>query len=112
MIKITSHILDTSKGKPADDVTIVLYEGGNDQWKEITRTSTNADGRAPALTENLQELQPNIYKLRFETKDYFDKNQIATFYPYVEIVFEVLASEHYHVPLLINPFGYSTYRGS
>jgi 5-hydroxyisourate hydrolase len=112
MIKITSHILDTSSGKPAEDVTIVLYEGGNDQWKEITRTSTNLDGRAPALTENLQQLQPNIYKLRFETKDYFDRNQIATFYPYVEIVFEVSAPEHYHVPLLINPFGYSTYRGS
>jgi 5-hydroxyisourate hydrolase len=112
MTKITSHILDTSKGKPAEDVTIVLYEGGNDQWKEITRTSTNSDGRAPALTENLQQLQLNIYKLRFETKDYFDKHQIETFYPYVEIVFEVSAPEHYHVPLLINPFGYSTYRGS
>jgi 5-hydroxyisourate hydrolase len=89
-----------------------LYEGGNDEWKEISRTSTNNDGRAPALTENMNELQPKIYKLRFETKDYFDKERISTFYPYVEIVFEVAASEHYHVPLLINPFGYSTYRGS
>jgi 5-hydroxyisourate hydrolase len=112
MTKITSHILDTSRGKPAEGVTIVLYEGGNDEWKEISRTSTNKDGRAPALTENLNELQSNIYKLRFEIKDYFDKERIATFYPYVEIVFEVSASEHYHVPLLINPFGYSTYRGS
>ena len=112
MTKITSHILDTSKGKPAEGVTIILYEGGNDEWKEISRTSTNSDGRAPALTENLHELQPRIYKLRFETKDYFDKSRISTFYPYVEIVFEITASEHYHVPLLINPFGYSTYRGS
>ncbi len=112
MTKITSHILDTSKGKPAEGVTIILFEGGNDEWNEIARSATNMDGRVPALTENLQALQPKIYKIRFETKDYFDKDRIRTFYPYVEIIFEITADEHYHIPLLINPFGYSTYRGS
>lgn len=112
MTKITSHILDTSKGKPAGNVTIVLYVGGNDEWKEIGRTKTNADGRSPGSLNNDSTLQEGIYKLRFETKYYFDRDRIETFYPYVEIVFEIANEEHYHVPLLINPFGYSTYRGS
>jgi len=50
--------------------------------------------------------------MRFETKDYFDKNRIPTFYPYVEIIFEIENDQHYHIPLLLSPFGYSTYRGS
>jgi 5-hydroxyisourate hydrolase len=53
-----------------------------------------------------------IYKIRFETKDYFDKRSVPTFYPFVEIYFETTADGHYHIPLLISPFGYSTYRGS
>ena len=57
-------------------------------------------------------LETGIYKMRFETKDYFDKGRIPTFYPYVEIVFDIHSTEHYHIPLLLNPFGYSTYRGS
>jgi 5-hydroxyisourate hydrolase len=112
MTKITSHILDTSKGKPAEGVTIVLYLGGNDEWKEIGRTKTNEDGRSPGSVNNDNSLQEGIYKLRFETKDYFDRDPVPTFYPYVEIVFEITTAQHYHVPLLINPFGYSTYRGS
>ena len=110
-MKLTTHVLDTSKGKPAEGITVILYLGGNDQWTEIARTKTNVDGRSPGAV-NRDDLQQGIYKLRFETKDYFDKWQIETFYPYVEIVFEVGDAEHYHVPLLLNPFGYSTYRGS
>jgi 5-hydroxyisourate hydrolase len=112
MSKITTHILDTSKGKPAEGVTIILYHGSNDMWQEISRTKTNNDGRAPELAHQEHSAREGIFKLRFETKDYFDKSRIATFYPYVEIIFEVIAGEHYHVPLLLNPFGYSTYRGS
>lgn len=110
-MKLTTHVLDTSKGKPAEGVTIILYLGGNDEWKEIARTKTNVDGRSPGAV-NSEDLQEGIYKLRFETKDYFDKDRIVTFYPYVEIIFEITNAEHYHVPLLLNPFGYSTYRGS
>ncbi len=110
MSNITTHILDTSGGKPAESITVILYRGGNDEWVEVARTKTNVDGRAPDLKNN--NLDPTIYKLRFETKDYFDKNRISTFYPYVEIIFEITNSENYHVPLLLNPFGYSTYRGS
>ncbi len=112
MSQLTTHILDTTKGKPAPGVTVILYQGGNDEWTEITRGITNADGRIPNLLKKDVLLQQGIYQVRFETKDYFDKEGRATFYPYVEIVFEITGSDHYHIPLLLSPFGYSTYRGS
>ena len=112
MSQLTTHILDTTKGKPAADVTVVLYQGGNDEWVEIARGHTNNDGRVTNLLANNVFLQHGIYKLRFETKDYFDKHAIPTFYPYVEIIFDIESNEHFHIPLLLNPFGYSTYRGS
>jgi len=112
MSQITTHILDTSKGKPAAGITIILYSGQQDSWKELSRGKTNADGRIPDLMKQGAILAHGMYKIRFETKDYFDKDQVETFYPYVEIVFDISADEHYHVPLLLNPFGYSTYRGS
>jgi 5-hydroxyisourate hydrolase len=112
MSQLTTHILNTSKGRPAEAVTVILYQGQNDEWTEITRGITNADGRVPGLLPEKQLLQHGIYKLRFETKDYFDQQQIQTFYPFVEIIFDISSAEHYHVPLLLNPFGYSTYRGS
>ena len=112
MSQITTHILDTSQGRPAPGITIILYAGENDQWHEIAREKTNNDGRVTSFLDKETFLQNGIYKLRFETKDYFDKNAIPTFYPYVEIVFDIQSNEHYHVPLLLNPFGYTTYRGS
>lgn len=111
MNQITTHILDTSLGKPAAGITIILYSGSIDTWNEIARGVTNNEGRIPDLLKK-ELLQHGIYKMRFETKDYFDKKQVATFYPYVEIVFDIDTDEHYHIPLLLNPFGYSTYRGS
>jgi 5-hydroxyisourate hydrolase len=110
--QITTHILDTTIGKPAAGITIILYQGENDAWTEIKRGKTNNDGRIADLLKKDSLLQYGIYKLRFETKDYFDKNAIPTFYPYVEIIFDIQSNEHYHIPLLLNPFGYTTYRGS
>lgn len=112
MTKITSHILDTSIGKPAEGITLVLYKGGNDEWTEISRSITNKDGRTPSPVNTDHSLHEGIYKIRFETKDYFDRNQIPTFYPFIEIIFEINDAAHYHIPLLLSPFGYSTYRGS
>ena len=112
MSQLTTHILNTTKGLPAEGVTIILYQGQNDEWTELTRGITNADGRIPDLLPNNKLLQQGIYKMRFETKDYFDKQQVKTFYPFVEIIFDITSNEHYHVHLLLNPFGYSTYRGS
>jgi len=112
MSQITTHILDTTKGKPVPGVRITIYRGENDEWTEITWGVTNRDGRITDLLRSDLTLDRGIYKMRFETKDYFDKKQIPTFYPFVEIVFDVTTDEHYHIPLLLNPFGYTTYRGS
>jgi 5-hydroxyisourate hydrolase len=112
MGQITSHILDTTKGKPVEGVRILLYRGENDEWTELAWGVTNNDGRITDLLKSQEILQIGIYKLRFETKDYFDKEQIPTFYPFVEIAFDITTADHYHIPLLLNPFGYTTYRGS
>lgn len=112
MSQITTHILDTTKGKPASGVKIMLYQEQNDGWTEIAKGLTNADGRIPDLLKKDVLLKTGIYKMRFDVKEYFEKNNTKGFYPYVEIVFEINSSEHYHIPLLLNPFGYSTYRGS
>jgi 5-hydroxyisourate hydrolase len=112
MSQVTTHILNTSQGKPALGVIIILYQGGNDEWTEMARGVTDSDGRISDLLKDDVILRQGIYKMRFETKDYFDKARVKTFYPYVEIIFEIDSDEHYHVPLLLNPYGYSTYRGS
>jgi 5-hydroxyisourate hydrolase len=112
MSQLTTHILDTTKGRPAQGITIILYRGQSNEWDEIARGVTNADGRIVDLLKNDVVLPYGIYKMRFETKDYFDKDATKTFYPYVEIAFDIASNEHYHIPLLLTPFGYSTYRGS
>lgn len=112
MSQLTTHILDTTKGKPARGVTTILFQQQNEEWEQLTLGSTNADGRIPNLLQKDIILEPGIYKIRFETKEYFEKQGVQTFYPFVEIIFTITDNEHYHVPLLLNPFGYSTYRGS
>ena len=112
MSQVTTHILDTSKGKPAAGVVVSLYQQHPEKWREIAASITNADGRITDLLPKDAQLQPGTYKLRFETKDYFDLQGVVSFYPFIEIIFQVTGSEHYHVPLLLSPYGYSTYRGS
>jgi len=112
MSQITTHILDTTKGKPAADVDIVLYRHLASGWDDIARGTTNKDGRVANLLPDEMLLPVGIYKLKFEITPYFQRLGMNAFYPFVEIVFEVNSEEHYHVPLLLNPFGYSTYRGS
>jgi 5-hydroxyisourate hydrolase len=112
MSQVTTHILDTAVGHPAGGITVVLYYGENDEWTEIARGTTNKDGRVTDLLARSHLLAQGIYKMRFETKDYFDRIPVRTFYPYVEIIFDITSNEHFHIPLLISPFGYTTYRGS
>lgn len=112
MSQLTTHILDTTKGKPAEGVIIVLLQQQTNEWIKITDGITNADGRISNFLQEDNILEPGVYKMKFETKDYFDKQNILSFYPFVEIAFIIIDSEHYHVPLLLTPFGYSTYRGS
>ena len=112
MSQITTHILDTTQGKPAAGVIIILLEQRNGGWQKISTGKTNDDGRIPDLLPQEEVLPTGIYKLKFETKPYFDSLGIKSFYPFVEVVFELNDLAHYHVPLLLNPYGYSTYKGS
>lgn len=106
MAGITTHVLDTAKGKPAQGVRVTLSIF-RDDWKQIARGVTDADGRLRTLTEGIA-LQRATYRLTFETGDYGN-----TFFPEISIVFRIDdPGTHYHVPLLLSPFGYSTYRGS
>jgi 5-hydroxyisourate hydrolase len=112
MSQITTHILDTTRGKPAQGVAISLHQQQNSGWQKLAEGITNADGRIGDLLDKDTLLPIGIYKMRFEVQSYFDALQLTAFYPFVEIVFNINSQEHYHVPLLLNPFGYSTYRGS
>lgn len=112
MSQITTHILDTTKGKPAVGVTIILSQFTGSEWNEIAGGLTNKDGRISDLLPKDKALSAGTYKMKFSTKEYFARDGEQTFYPFVEIVFDIQANEHYHIPLLLNPFGYSTYRGS
>ena len=112
MSQLTTHILDTTKGKPAPGVRLSLHQQHEDDWKEIGLGTTNNDGRVMDLLKKDSFLSLGTYKIRFETGEYFDKEGIHSFYPFVEIIFNITTQEHYHIPLLISPHGYSTYRGS
>jgi 5-hydroxyisourate hydrolase len=109
---ITTHVLDTARGKPAADVPIVLERFDEDHWWILGRGSTDADGRLRGLLPEGAPLVAGRYRLTFDTSAYFRARGEAVFYPEVTIVFTVAVDEHYHVPLLLGPFSYSTYRGS
>lgn len=113
MSKITTHILDVSLGRPAQGVPVVLEQYQEEGWSEIATKLTNEDGRVADLLADDQQLDPGVYRLVFHTLVYFERMNVTGFYPYVPVVFDLKnANEHYHVPLLLSPFGYSTYRGS
>ncbi len=109
---ITTHVLDTATGKPASGLQISLEIWGDDDWQPLASGITNNDGRITDLLEP-GNLQIGMYRMTFMTERYCRSQGSDCFYPYVPIVFQISATdEHYHVPLLLSPFGYSTYRGS
>ena len=112
MSQITTHILDTSIGRPAAGVQVLLQKETDSGWQTIAEGITNQDGRIGGLLASNIRLEPGLYSLLFEVAPYFAKNSISSFYPRVRIDFETRDQNHYHVPLLLNPWGYSTYRGS
>jgi 5-hydroxyisourate hydrolase len=113
MSQITTHVLDTSTGRPAAGIPVVLeIEKSRDEWKELGRGVTDADGRLRELATP-GSLKEGIYRLTFDTGAYFAARKVEAFYPRVCVIFTVQRStEHYHMPLLLSPYGYSTYRGS
>ena len=108
--QITTHVLDTSTGIPGKDISIRLQAFRDNVWQTIAQGITNKDGRIPDLLPQERNLKPDTYKMVFDTGSYYSNTK--TFYPKVEIIFSTFDETHYHVPLLVNPFGYSTYRGS
>lgn len=113
MNTISTHVLDTSIGRPAAGVPVALeLLDGQGRWRTLGSGATDPDGRARNLGSE-HGLGPGRYRLRFESGGYFREKGAPTFYPFVEVTFVIEStSGHYHVPLLISPFGYSTYRGS
>ncbi len=113
MSAITTHILDLSLGKPAGGVPVELSVLRGSGFAALGAGKTDSDGRLRTLLPADAVLEPGVYRLKFDTKAYFTAQATQGFYPLVEITFEVReAGGHHHVPLLLSPFGYSTYRGS
>jgi 5-hydroxyisourate hydrolase len=104
---ITTHVLDTSRGKPAAQIAVTLEQLAGTSWQELARGVTNADGRVEDWITPGSRAEVGTYRITFDTRAY------SPFYPSVSILFQLEHPEqHYHVPLLLNPYGYSTYRGS
>jgi 5-hydroxyisourate hydrolase len=113
MSAITTHVLDTARGCPAVGIRVELEQmDALGTWKPIARGSTDADGRIRSLMPAGTAALPGTYRLIFATEPYFANQSIPAFYPHVVVTFTVESEAHYHVPLLLSPFGYSTYRGS
>jgi 5-hydroxyisourate hydrolase len=113
MSAITTHILDLSRGRPAQGVGVVLEVQADAGWQVLSGGQTDADGRLKDLLPAHFNLAAGVYRLTFRTSDYFASQGVESFYPEVTISFIVgEGAAHYHVPLLVSPFGYSTYRGS
>lgn len=111
--QLSSHILDVSKGTPATGVTIKLekYNEQTKVWSFVDEKITDSNGRIsdflPSEKSNL-----GIYKLTYLTSGYFKKNNTESFYPFIEVVFQIKDTNHYHVPITLSAYGYSTYRGN
>ncbi len=114
MSTITTHVLDTSKGRPAGGIPVVLeFRTAERNWKVVGRGHTDADGRLKNLLPTGSRLELGTYRLTFDAAAYFRAQNIESFYPEVSLVFAVRdAAQHYHIPLLLSPYGYTTYRGS
>ena len=110
-MSISTHVLDTMRGTPAAGLAVTLFRREPDgDWKMIGEAVTNAEGRVRELTD--AELDPGEYRLEFTTQPYFARSGLSAFYPEVAVVFSLEdGAGHVHVPLLLSPFGYTTYKG-
>ena len=111
---ISTHVLDVASGRPAAGVGVILErQGPTGELQQVSRARTDADGRVRELIPGAVDLEIGTYRLTFETGAYFETLEIEGFYPRVSVLFSVRDStQHYHVPLLLSAYGYSTYRGS
>jgi 5-hydroxyisourate hydrolase len=117
MSPFTTHVLDTATGKPARGLAVSLeIASGPDsdrRWIELGRGVTDDEGRIRQFEPPLAALQPEVYRFRFDTGAYFTAMGVHAFYPVVHIIVRIDDPiQHFHIPLLLSPFGYTTYRGS
>ena len=115
MNSISTHVLDTNLGTPAAELPVLLeILSENGSWKNISQGLTNADGRISHLVPAGVFIEPGIYRVTFDTSTYFRSISVQGLYPSVSVVFEKRTKDtrHFHIPLLLAPNGYSTYRGS
>jgi 5-hydroxyisourate hydrolase len=113
MSQITTHVLDIAAGHPADGVPLLIeLQVSGTEWKQVGRGTTDKDGRCRDLLPPASLIE-GTYRITFDTQTYFASSKVKTLYPQVIVVFSVPdAGQHYHIPLLLSPFGYSTYRGT
>lgn len=110
---ITTHVLDQSRGRPAAGVAVLLEIRAGESWRELGRGTTDDDGRVQHLLGSNTILEAGEYRISFAVAPYFAELGVESFYSSIAITFLVVSTnQHYHVPLLLSPFGYSTYRGS
>jgi 5-hydroxyisourate hydrolase len=111
---ITTHVLDTARGQPARGVAVYLeISREKNRWSELARGITDEGGRITEFDPPVGPLEPAVYRLRFATGLYFTTLGIHTLYPEVQVIVQIDdPAQHYHIPLLLSPFGFSTYRGS
>ena len=114
MTRISTHVLDIAQGQPARNVSVRLErQESNGDWRLLASAQTDQDGRCVPLPAESDALTAGIYRLRFDTGTYFGSHNIDSLYPMVEVTFRVRDGEqHFHIPLLLSPHGYTTYRGS
>ena len=112
MSAITTHVLDTARGVPAAGIHVRLERWQEGVWTIVGEGATDTDGRCRTLLASGAPADLGRYRLTFETAPYFTARGLRTFFPEVVIAFDVAEPSHHHVPLLLSPFGYSTYRGS
>lgn len=110
---LSVHVLDQDKGMPSPDMAVVLEAQQGDTWVKLNEAKTNKNGRITDFYPQDTKLQKGIYKVTFKTGDWYKKNNQKTFFPEVPVIFVIDGNlEHYHIPLLLSAYGYSTYRGN
>jgi 5-hydroxyisourate hydrolase len=108
-MSLSTHVLDAMTGRPAEGVAVRLDERVDGEWRTTAQGRTDADGRIGGLGDP----GAGIHRIHFDTGSYFDAAGVAAFYPEVTVTFTVVdPAAHHHVPLLLSPFAFSTYRGS
>jgi 5-hydroxyisourate hydrolase len=112
--RISTHVLDIALGQPAKDIPVRLErQDGAGNWRLLASANTDQGGRCAQLLPDNEALVPGVYRLGFDTASYFGERKLEGLYPLVEITFQVRdVEQHFHIPLLLSPNGYTTYRGS